>query len=69
MIRLVYVTAYTLFEAFGDVDDVVLYQRISITFMGYVNCITSVLQLQSIPLYIAGRYRDLNAAWELPLAG
>lgn len=37
--------------------------------MGYVTCITSVLQLQSIPLYIAGRYRDLNALWELPLAG
>ena len=28
-----------------------------------------IIQLQQIPLYIAGRYRDLNSSWELPLAG
>lgn len=36
---------------------------------GYCSCLVTTLELQQIPLYIAGRYRDLNSAWELPLAG
>lgn len=36
---------------------------------GYSSCLVTTLELQLIPLYIAGRYRDLNSAWELPLAG
>ena len=43
MIQIAYVAGYTLFEVFGSVDDDVLYQRISITVMGYVTCVTSVL--------------------------
>ncbi len=42
-IQIAYVAGYTLFEVFGSVDDDVLYQRISITVMGYVTCVTSVL--------------------------
>ena len=40
-----------------------------IGFFGYFTALTNVVQLQSIPLYVAARYRDLNSAWELPLAG
>ena len=36
---------------------------------GYFYTLVATLELQQIPLYIAGRYRDLNSAWELPLAG
>jgi hypothetical protein len=36
---------------------------------GYFYCLSALMSLQQIPLYIAGRYRDLNSAWELPLAG
>jgi hypothetical protein len=41
----------------------------SVLMFAYLQCFTVVLQLQLIPLFVAGRYRDLNSPWELPLAG
>jgi hypothetical protein len=52
----------------ADVNSTVfLYVEVSL--FSYAATLATVLQLQSIPLYIAGRYRDMNSAWELPLAG
>lgn len=68
-IQFLYILVFTIYDAIFGVTDFNLKEKISIGIFGYTSCLTSVLQLQSIPLYIAGRYRDLNSAWELPLAG
>lgn len=52
----------------GDTDLFISAKWASFVF-GYFYCLATMMSLQQIPLYIAGRYRDLNSAWELPLAG
>ena len=50
-------------------DDLIVSETFSVIIFAYIWCISVVLQLQLIPLFVAGRYRDLNSPWELPLAG
>lgn len=50
-------------------DHFIINYEISMTLFGYVLGIATVLQVQLIPLVIAGKYRDHNSPWELPLAG
>ena len=50
-------------------DKLIVSETFSVIVFAYIWCISVVLQLQLIPLFVAGRYRDLNSPWELPLAG
>jgi uncharacterized membrane protein len=43
--------------------------QISAIFFGFFLSLATVLQTLLIPLFIAGRFRDLNSPWDLPLAG
>ena len=50
-------------------EDILFGPKLAAFIAGYFYTLSTILQLQQIPMYIAGRYRDLNSAWELPLAG
>ncbi len=61
---------FTLFDDRYDAEaNSTVFLYLEVSFFSYASTLATVLQLQSIPLYIAGRYRDMNSAWELPLAG
>ena len=67
--QLSYVIFFTVYEQICIANGFEPKTEWIIGFFGYFTALTNVVQLQSIPLYVAARYRDLNSAWELPLAG
>ena len=67
--QILFVGTETIYMICTSSTNIFINNDVAAFFQGYYYCLATVLQLQQIPLYIAGRYRDLNSAWELPLAG
>ena len=66
MLYIFFLIIYGLAEHSGNVP---LPEKFNFWCYGFIICLTTVIQLYQIPLFIAGKYRDLNNPWELPLAG
>lgn len=67
--KLLFVLAVTVYTLVSGAQLIESHPKTVMFLYGYCSCLVTTLELQQIPLYIAGRYRDLNSAWELPLAG
>ena len=69
VVQILFILTQTIFEICTNSVTLFLNEKFAAFLAGYFYSLTTVLLLQQIPLYIAGRYRDLNSVWELPLAG
>ncbi len=68
-VEILYFVTEIVYCAITKKEHFIINYAVSMTLFGYVLCVATVLQVQLIPLIIAGKYRDHNSPWELPLAG
>lgn len=59
----------TIYQGITRTEQVFVNKYFAVSLLGYFYAVITTMIMQQLPLYIAGRYRDLNSAWELPLAG
>ena len=59
----------TIYQGVTKTEEIFVNRYFAVSLLGYFYAVITTMILQQLPLYIAGRYRDLNSAWELPLAG
>jgi hypothetical protein len=69
LVEMLYILFLVVYGLASHSDEVPLPSKLNFWCYGFIICLTTVIQLYQIPLFIAGKYRDLNNPWELPLAG
>ena len=68
-VQILLVTVQTVYQFITSSQDFIISNNFATFLVGYFYGLSSITILQQLPLYIAGRYRDMNSVWELPLAG
>jgi hypothetical protein len=68
-VEIIYFAVLMIYGIVTQSEDLFFPFVINFWIYGLMVCLATVIQLYQIPLFIAGKYRDLNNPWELPLAG